>query len=428
MLKKLTQYKMEKKINFINIDTRTLPQIAQNRILSITGEVGANFIINIIKINGNSKESYYNFLTKQFTEPFISANNLNVNLKSNSFSTVINFPADSTGDVYRIIAFAGEDSVFVNGSYVNVKNITQAGESTIILEPDEGADRSNYYTSNPPAAAVSSIGSTAKTTYTDVAIDWTLTNASSDTYGFGLMLPNRPATNLFVIPDSYWYVAQTQVVNGAVTSSTTITLDSIANLYVGMEIASFTSGSVSGTPLITEIDGNTITVSVAQTVGDGVTIEFRAYGRSLLTNAFGINVDFIGFEAKGDQLVKTIRTNTAQPASDGELTYNLNGTYGIAGGSLVRMTGFNINENGNNNLIVSVSPSSTAGSVNMNYQGGTDADIIEEKIVTEGTQVEILGSHQSIKVQGTVRINTYPDQNRKIYLDLNKFITVGAAS
>ena len=428
MLKKLTQYKMEKKINFINIDTRTLPQIAQNRILSITGEVGANFIINIIKINGNSKESYYNFLTKQFTEPFISANNLNVNLKSNSFSTVINFPADSTGDVYRIIVFAGEDSVFVNGSYVNVKNITQAGESTIILEPDEGADRSNYYTSNPPAAAVSSIGSTAKTTYTDVAIDWTLTNASSDTYGFGLMLPDRPATNLFVIPDSYWYVAQTQVVNGAVTSSTTITLDSIANLYVGMEIASFTSGSVSGTPLITEIDGNTITVSVAQTVGDGVTIEFRAYGRSLLTNAFGVNVDFINFNAKGTQLVKVIRTNTTQPVSDGAITYNLEGTYGIAGGSLVRMTGFNINENGNNNLIVSVTASASEGSVSMNYQGNTDVDITEENVVTAGTDVEILGSHQVIRVQGTVRINKYPDQNRKIYLDLNKFITVGAAS
>ena len=428
MLKKLTQYKMEKKINFINIDTRTLPQIAQNRILSITGEVGANFIINIIKINGNSKESYYNFLTKQFTESFISTNNLNVNLKTNSFSTVINFPADSTGDVYRIIVFAGEDSVFVNGSYVNVKNITQAGESTIILEPDEGADRSNYYTSNPPAAAVSSIGSTAKTTYTDVAIDWTLTNASSDTYGFGLMLPDRPDTNLFIIPDSYWYVAQTQVVNGAVTSSTTITLDSIANLYVGMEIASFTSGSVSGTPLITEIDGNTITVSVAQTVGDGVTIEFRAYGRSLLTNAFGVNVDFINFQAKGTQLLKVIRTNTTQPVSDGAITYNLEGTYGIGGGSLVRMTGFNINENGNNNLIVSVTASASEGSVSMNYQGSTDADITEENIVTAGTDVEILGSHQIIRVQGTVRINKYPDQNRKIYLDLNKFITVGAAS
>ena len=419
---------MEKKINFINIDTRTLPQIAQNRILSITGEVGANFIINIIKINGNSKESYYNFLTKQFTESFISTNNLNVNLKTNSFSTVINFPADSTGDVYRIIVFAGEDSVFVNGSYVNVKNITQAGQSTIILEPDEGADRSNYYTSNPPAAAVSSIGSTAKTTYTDVAIDWTLTNASSDTYGFGLMLPDRPATNLFVIPDSYWYVAQTQVVNGAVTSSTTITLDSIANLYVGMEIASFTSGSVSGTPLITEIDGNTITVSVAQTVGDGVTIEFRAYGRSLLTNAFGVNVDFINFQAKGTQLLKVIRTNTTQPVSDGAITYNLEGTYGIAGGSLVRMTGFNINENGNNNLIVSVTASASEGSVSMNYQGNTDVDITEENVVTAGTDVEILGSHQVIRVQGTVRINKYPDQNRKIYLDLNKFITVGAAS
>ena len=64
----------------------------------------------------------------------------------------------------------------------------------------------------------------------------------------------------------------------------------------------------------------------------------------------------------------------------------------------------------------------------MNYQGNTDVDITEENIVPAGTDVEILGSHQIIRVQGTVRINKYPDQNRKIYLDLNKFITVGAAS
>ena len=419
---------MEKKINLINIDTKVLPEIAQNRVLNITGEIGANFKINIIKINGSNKESYYNFVTKQFTEAFISSNNLNVTLKSNSFSRTINFPADSTGDTYRIIVFAGENSVFINGSYINVKNLTQSGQTIIYLEADEGLDRSNYYTSNPPDTAITSTGSTAKTTSTDVIVDWTLNNASSDTYGFGLMLPNRPANNLFDIPDTYWYTQQTQVVNGAVTSSTTITFDSVVNLYVGMEIYSFSSGSVSGTPLITAINGNTITVSVAQTVGDRVTVTFRAYGRSLLTNAFGINVDFIGFQAKGTQLTKIIRTNTTQPVSDSELTYNLEGTYGIAGGSLVRMTGFNINENGNNNLIVSVSPSGSAGSVTMNYQGSSDVDITEENIIPAGTSVEIIGSHREIKVQGTVRINRYPDQNRKIYLDLNKFITVGAAS
>ena len=106
---------MEKKINLINIDTKVLPEIAQNRVLNITGEIGANFKINIIKINGSNKESYYNFVTKQFTEAFISSNNLNVTLKSNSFSRTINFPADSTGDTYRIIVFAGENSVFING-------------------------------------------------------------------------------------------------------------------------------------------------------------------------------------------------------------------------------------------------------------------------------------------------------------------------
>tara|TARA_R100001510_G_C7642942_1_gene200487 strand:+ start:281 stop:1534 length:1254 start_codon:yes stop_codon:yes gene_type:complete len=417
---------MEKKINFIDIDTRVLPQIAQNRILNITGEQGANFNINIIKINGTSKETYYNFITKQFTEKFISANNLNVNLKTNSFSKLINFPADSTGDIYRIIVFAGENSVFINGSYVNVKNITQAGQATVIIQADPGADRANYYTASPPAPTVSVTGSTAKTTSTDAIVDWTLTNASSNTYGFGLMLPSLVST--FSILDDYWYVEQAQVTDGAVTSSTSIVFSSTTNLYVGMELVSFNSGSVSGTPLIEAIDGNRVILSVAQTVGDSVTATFRAYGKSLITNAFNINVDFIGFTATGVQLEKSIRSDVTQPTSDVLLTYNLNGTHGISGGSLIRMTGFNINANGNNNLIISVAASAAQGSVSMEYNGATDQDITEAKVVTAGTKVQIIGCHQVIKVQGTVRINTFPDQNRKIYLDLNKFITVGAAS
>lgn len=426
LLKIFKLYKMEKKINFINIDTRTLPEIAQSRILNITGEIGANFNVNIIKINGTSKESYYNFITKQFTQAFISANNLSVNLKSDSFSKLINFPADSSGDIYRIIVFAGKNSVFINGSYVNVKNITQAGQATVIIQADPGIDRANYYTASPPAPTVSVAGSTAKTTSTDAIVDWTLTNASNDTYGFGLMLPNLVDT--FSILDDYWYVEQAQVTNGAVTSSSTIVFDSVANLYVGMELSSFSSGSVSGTPLITAISGNRVLLSVAQTVGDGVTATFRAYGKTLITNAFNINVNFIGFTATGIQLEKSIRTDVTQPTSDVELTYNLNGTYGISGGSLVRMIGFNINANGNNNLIIGVSPSATEGGVSMEYNGATDLDIDEAKVVTAGTKVEIIGSHQVIKVQGTVRISNFPGSNRKLYLDLNKFITVGAAS
>ena len=89
-------------------------------------------------------------------------------------------------------------------------------------------------------------------------------------------------------------------------------------------------------------------------------------------------------------------------------------------------TGFNINENGNNNLITTVSASSTAGSFNVTFQG--TADDVSSSVVPVGTVLNINGSHQVIKVEGTVVINKYPSSNQKLALDLTKFITHGAAS
>jgi len=193
-----------------------------------------------------------------------------------------------------------------------------------------------------------------------------------------------------------------------------------------MTLSSVTVDSLSGSPVITAINGNTVTLSVAQSIGDGRTLIFRAYGPTLIGRTFGMEVSFSNFVAKGTQLTKTVRTDTTFPASDGTVTTNLNGTYGVSGGNVARLAGFNINENGNNNLIVSVSPSSTAGSVNLTFQGS--ADDVVSSVVPVGTTLYINGCHQEIKIEGTVKVSKYPSANQKLALDLTKFITHGTAS
>lgn len=423
---------MDKKIiKQVRIDQSNMTSSASSRTLLVQGEVDAEFIVNVVKRNSTSKESYYNFKTKSFTTDFISANNLIVKMAGSSFQAPILFPADATGDVYSILVIAKQQTTqFANGTFVTTRNITQVGQTSVYLELDEGSEIDSAfqskYTAHPPDSPVTSTGSTVKSGSTNVPIAWTLTNASSDTHGFGLMLPGRPTSNLFVVPDTYWFSQQVQNLNGTVSSSTTLVLDSVTNLVVGMALSALSSGTVSGSPVITAISGNTVTVSVAQSISDGVSLYFRAYGPTLISKVFGLSINFSNIVAKGTQLTKTVRTDTTFPESDGAVTINLNGTYGVSGNSLVRVTGFNINENANNNLITDVSASSTAGSVDVNFAGSAD-DVVAQ-VVTVGTKLYINGSHQEIKIEGVVTIDKYPTSNLKLKLDLTKFITHGVAS
>ena len=419
---------MNKLINLVQIDQSNMSSALQTRVLQVRGEVGARFIVNVIKINSTSKESYYNFKTKTFTNAFVAANNFNVNLSGGGISIPIIFPADATGETYSVIVIPKSGTEFANKAGVVNKKIIQVGQTTIALSADSGKDASstlaNKYTADPPDTAVSSVGSTARGAATSVPISWTLTNAASDEHGHGFVLPS--GVNEFSIPDSYWFSQQAQISSGTTSSSTTVTLNSVTNLIAGMTLSSVTVDSLSGSPVITAINGNTVTLSVAQSIGDGRTLIFRAYGPTLIGRTFGMEVSFSNFVAKGTQLTKTVRTDTTFPASDGTVTTNLNGTYGVSGGNVARLAGFNINENGNNNLIVSVSPSSTAGSVNLTFQGS--ADDVVSSVVPVGTTLYINGCHQEIKIEGTVKVSKYPSANQKLALDLTKFITHGTAS
>ena len=130
---------MKKLIQKVTVDQSNLVAAGQTREIFVFGEVESEFILNVIKINGTGKESYYNFKTKTFTEVFISANNLHVKMFDKVFSTLIIFPADVNGEVYSIKTIAKEQTTkFSNGNFVDVKRITQVGQTTLFLQvPDD---------------------------------------------------------------------------------------------------------------------------------------------------------------------------------------------------------------------------------------------------------------------------------------------------
>jgi hypothetical protein len=67
------------------------------------------------------------------------------------------------------------------------------------------------------------------------------------------------------------------------------------------------------------------------------------------------------------------------------------------------------------------------GSITIEDFAGNVDDIVALN-VTAGSELLIKGSNKVVTVTGTVVINSYPETDFKVKLDLNKFITHGSAS
>ncbi len=435
---------MEKIINSVQINQKDLSTLSEVRNLKVSGDVGSVFNLNVIKVNGTNKESYYDFNSKTFTDEFTSKNNLNVSLNTLSTIIPIKFAADTNGETYKILVLASEvdNTSFSNGSRVNVKEITQVGTTTVSIEVDNGknkvASNANKYTADPPASAVTSTGSTTSTSSVNAPVTFVLTNANNDTHGLGLRLPTdipsgsvtpagylTAAQTVFSIPDTYFYSAIVRNASGSTSSSTTVTLTSVENLAIGMQVGYYGSSVLASYPTITAINGNVVTLSSALSISDGDGVQFRAYGPQLIRTCFGYTVEFKNFIATGDNLFTTVRTTTELPASSGSVTIPVNGTRGISTGA--RFYGLNVNENSNNNVIQLVSSSEDAGSITIEDFAGNVDDIVALN-VTAGSELLISGSNRVVTVTGTVVIKSYPESDFKVKLDLNKFITHGSAS
>ena len=430
-------------INSFFINDNKLTTVSEIREFNINGDVGSKFILYVIQKSSSSSvfEKYYNFITNTFETPTLGFNKnhyLRKELNSKVFNDKIHFPSGTSGG-YKIVLIADPDSTTsfassLNNANVFTKDIEDIGNTTVTFV-FKTANTSSY-ASNPPSANLTASGS-PKTQQSTINVDIakTLTNTSSDANGFGLRV-----TSAFNIENGI-YCEKTHTVNGAVSSSKTVILDSVDNLVVGATITSVSSGSVSGTPVIETIDTDTNTITLTgnnQNFSDGVTLTFKITGKTGIEDGFDLDIiannltEFTNNIIENTNLAantgnlnlsnilsvnKTVRGSvSADAGASGGL--NLNGTYGIAGGDHVTVLG---NGFRNNTTISSVNtPSSSAGAVTTNV-GHND--------LVAGESLTFVGSTQALTLTNcSLAIRSFPAADLTVNIDLDSFITPGAAS
>ena len=411
---------VEYKINSFEMNLSNLGSNIESRSFTIKGDTGANFSINVVQESSSSsvQDKFYNWKTNLFASEFNSNNTLKVKMTSKVFNGNISFPAENNGD-YKIIIFAveGSNTTFSPSTGAASKNIltkviTQVQDSTLTLSP-ASASGSSYQTF-PTTTRIASITSTESAM---LDIDWTINNTNSDSNGFGLRDTTLANSGVLgKVNTNSWYFETTKTVDGAVTAGQKITLNNTTDLVEGMIIVSATGlPGLSGEPQVTFLaeDGTGIKLNTAQTFADGATLTFRAKGATVTSIPdLDIGIKFSALTMTTTTLKKTVRTNPSGT------TVDLNGTYGIAGGGHVTISGLNVNNDGTN-TVQSVSASSTAGSIVMQ---------LDQTGVTTGTELTFTGSVQQVRIVGTVEITKQPSSNRTINLNLDDILTVGAAS
>jgi len=406
-------------INEMQINTEAVPSTGGTKYFSITGDDGAQFMIQAVTSEG----VFYNFTTKRFTagEGFNSNHNKLVTL-SGQYNSSIHFPSGATTTYSIILITNGFDTTINNDTRkVSVKKITQSSETTLTFA--FATDNPNKYNSSPAAANVTSNGTPGVSTSVSVRNTSTVTNADNDTHGSGFAPLKWDRDIVQYNGDNMWYYQKTATVNGT-SSSTVLTLDSVDEIAIGSQITYITGTTAPDATTIVkgvDADAKTVVLSRSQAFSDGATVTIRSYGASLINSITGANVSFDSVVA-----IKTRDTNktyTTSGTTSSSNTINLNGSRGLGKGATIAGTGINRSNSGD--IVYSVSLSASSGSIVVgDNDAGTSGDLqtLPDKLAISTNSIS------TIDINFIVGINNYPSTNKTINLDLDKILTPLATS
>ena len=424
----------KKQITLFDIDTSDLAATAQTRSFTIAGDIGAVFILQIVK---TSTQSFYNFTTKSFVSAFTPECNFNHEMRSPQYSSSIRFPSSSTTD-YQVLLLTPDSNteILQNNKVVNVinKKISQINNVTITFRV--ATANANTYSSSPAATDVTSVGSPGLTTRVQLSAKYSVINRSHDDNAFGLGLNTSSSGYINLISkglqDQVYYYEKTVTVDGAISSSGTIKLDDVSGLASGAILTAISGGSVNGTdPIVKVVDtvSNIIYLTHSQTASDGATLTFRGYGNKVIQAMSGALIDGkLPIAAKAPAnladgtinrpTTKTVRADgsIADEATDAASTkVALNGTYFIGAGAVVSGPGIS----GSPTVSAVTTVSSSQGLVTLSSAVGP---------LKPGGDIFFSKFSQQIDLTAFIEILQYPLSDTIINIDLDKLITQGAAS
>lgn len=417
-------------INSFKISTAEMPSIQTAKQFIVNGEVGAQFQIIALE-SGTLK--YYDFENQVFEAGHNDLNNnLIVTLFSTTYTGNITFPSGGGNYVIKLMAINGT-KIKTGGSNIISKAISKQASTATVTFQAATTNTDNYQTF-PTVTSTGTLNSSAKFTF-----DWDIKNASTDAGGFGLVSNSttpykelnlfRKESKVRRAIDNAWYFETTETVDGAVAPTDAgkgfeVKVDDLTNLVVGMTITGVSGGdSLSGTPFIKKIDieNKILHISTAQTFSNDVTLTFKAYGSKSIFLSTGAAIRFGGIVVTPTILTKTVRANVSS-----SVNITLTDTHGIAGGEVVTYGGAGVNNSATNRVAVITTPDCP----DLTDDGSLDNDgVIEVELAQTlklGTVLYFKGSFAVIKFAGTIGIQSFPETDKTIYFDIDKFLSVGA--
>lgn len=405
-------------IRSFNIDTSSLPATAVMRSFTIIGDPGAVF--SLVVKNGEVK--YYNFEdTNSTLGVFQTTRTRLLEAKipdSGKYKGYINFPAVSDNDQYDIELWAephfdtkhidyseilntdgtiNTSKSFGSDSLLLQKTIYQYIDIDIRFKPDSKTLDTNYKTMPDDIIISASRYSSIKQSHT-ANISWVIESNPSSTNTFALFVIRQPLETDFEIKIN-------GQVDGAITSSTTIVLDSVDNITEGMYITG--TGITSTSPTITNVNKSTktITVSSAQTLTDERALVFWGEGRTSINNFNGADITFSDLEIVLDPLVVTV---------DGATTTSRNITLDDAGGIRV---GADATIKG-----IGFDNSTIQRPTAINYSTKV-LQVTSNQSLKDGTILEVDGYGKKATITGTITVSKVPSSNFTVYFDVEAVVT-----
>ena len=378
------------RINSFQIDTSEMSNIAQSRRYTVSGDVGASF--TIVALQNPSSSSTHTLYYDCNSDTFESGhnnnqNNLNVTLTSRTHKGNINFP-DGGGDfVIKLIQTNSDTTNIISKSISKVSTIT-----TLTFQAE--TSNTNSYETFPTATSKGVLGTSGS-----VSFNWAITNKKTDANGFGLLQNTSTTFEELNLTRESSIITQ------------------IENAWYFKTITGVSPGSLTGEPFITNIntEDKTITISSAQTFADGITLTFKAYGSDNIFNAIGARFTFNAVTVTPTILTKAMRND-----NDSDQTLDLVDTYGIAGGNVVTYVGVNV-DNDTSNRVTEVTTADVDGN-----NGVITVETAQS--LAQGVVLTFIGCFAIINFSGNITINSYPNADRTINFDVDKFLSVGAAS
>tara|TARA_R100000734_G_C3318472_1_gene112649 strand:+ start:2178 stop:3476 length:1299 start_codon:yes stop_codon:yes gene_type:complete len=430
-------------INNLIIDTSEMPSVETVRKITIAGDINAKFQLIILQnpTSSSTHTLYYDFKSNAFESGYNDVNNsLVITMKSSVFTKDIVFPSGGGEYVIKLITFSGTT---VNNSRSNVitKSISkQAASATLTFQA--ATINTNKYETFATTTASGPLGSSGG----ELTIDFDATNNNDDLHGFGLFgnpsfarsgLVGGQTESTAINHDQAWYFETTEnVVTNVIgdgADSTTILVADATDLVVGMELKFYkgttapenaAGDAVPVTVTLTSItiEDTNVELRFSEEVGfdEGETMTFRAYGTDLINNATGALLTFNSINVTPEILQKTVRLD-----SDGDFTTSttitLNNTLGLAVNPGNRYRGQGV-DNSSDNRITSITADADG-------TGGNGAIVVQlTQLLRKGTVLDFDGTFAVVNFATTVNIDTFPNANRTINFDIDKFLSIGAGS